>query len=131
MTTVKMTREQKADKLTNLWNVHESAVAQRLEARDREALDKLAKALGISKHVRVALDWAYTRTMIGSGELGQTASVRAMDQAYAAAKDYVKFCIDAVRTSGVYEYSECRRAIFRLDGACAGYLFAAKERIGA
>jgi hypothetical protein len=130
MSNVKMTREQKADKLSNLWSAHEGAVTRRLEARDREALDKLTKALGISKHVRTALDWAYTRVMIGAGDLGQTTSVRAMDQAYAVAKDYVKFCIAAVRTSGVYEYSECRRAIFRLDGACAGYLFAAKEMVG-
>lgn len=129
MTIVKVTRREIADRLGKLWAVHEAAVVQRLEARDREVLDKLAKALNMPRHVRSALDWAYTRTMVGYAS-DETKARDAAYAAYAAAEAYVKVCLDATRTQSVYEYSESRRAIARFDGACAGYLFAAQERIG-
>lgn len=128
MAIVKMSRAQLADKLQKLWVAHESAVAQRLEARDREALDKLAKALNMPKHVRTALDWSYTRTMIGLFET--TGEVVLKDRAYVVACTYVRYCVGDLRTQSIFEHSENRRMIARCEGACAGYLFAAKERVG-
>lgn len=130
MATVKMSRAQIVAKINELWNVHESAVSLRLEKRDQEALDKLAKFLNMPRHVRVALDWSYTRAMIGSGDLGQTPEAFARDSAYNMASSYVRYCLSAMTTRSVYDYSEDRRMLARCEGACAGYLFAAKERVG-
>jgi hypothetical protein len=130
MAIVKMTRKEIVAKIDKLWSAHEDAVSRRLEVRDREVLDKLAKFLNMPRHVRTALDWSYTRAMIGSGDLGQTPEAFARESAYNMASSYVRYCLSAMTTRSVYDYSEDRRMLARCEGACAGYLFAAKERVG-
>jgi hypothetical protein len=130
MAIVKMNRAQLADHLQKLWSAHEGAVKARLEAHDVKVLDKLAKAMNMPRHVRIALDWGYTRAMIGSGELGQSPEVIARSAAYDAAEGHVKASLKAWRSTGIYDYSENRRRAVKFEGACAGYLFAANERFG-
>ncbi len=125
------TRQQIAKHVDDLWADHEACVRQRLEAEDTKALDKLAKVLQMPRHMRIALNWAYTRAMIGAGDLGRTRSALAMWKAYDAARSWylIKWYVikDAQPVGGLGQYLD---RLAQLDGACAGHLFAAKERIG-
>ena len=132
MAIVKMTRKEIVAKIDKLWSAHESAVSLRLEKRDQEALDKLAKFLNMPRHIRVALDWSYTRAMIGSGDLGQTPEAQAREKAYYSAIAWVASAHDMHEpiNANTADHAFFRRALVTCEGACAGYLFAAKERVG-
>jgi len=125
------TRAQLAKRVDDLWSEHEGAVSQRLEGADRKALDNLAKVLNMPRHIRRALDWSYTRAMIGSGDLGQTPSAIATGHAYDCSRYWVLIKWYLIKqlepAGGLGQYLD---RLAELDGSCAGYLFAAKETVG-
>lgn len=125
---MKMTKKQIAAKIDELLADLDACVAQKLEKHHARVIVVLVKFLNLPGFVDQALSWGYTRTMIGS--LASTEEAKARDNAYTRARWLITAIRDSLNTSAVYEYSECRRKIAKYTGECAGYLFAANERIG-
>lgn len=126
---MKMSKKQIAAKINELLADLDACVAQKLEKRHARVIAVLVKFLSLPEFVDQALSWGYTRTMIGS--LASTEEAKARDNAYTCARSLIVEIRNSLETSAVYEYSECRRKVAQYTGECAGYLFAAKERIGA
>ncbi len=125
---MKMTRKQIVAKINELWATHEACITQHLDRHGVKVLDALAKFLNMPRHVRIALNWGYTRTMIGSLTTDETL---ARERAYGMAYTWILSARDMHEptSANTADLAFYRRRLAQCEGACAGYLFAAKERI--
>lgn len=122
-----MTRREIVAKINELLAEIDACVEQKLEKRHARVIEVLCKFTGQPEFVKEALAWGYTRTMIGS--LASTEEAKARESAYVRARWLILAGRNATEATAIYDYSNYRKQVFKYAGECAGYLFAAKERV--
>jgi hypothetical protein len=121
------TREAKLrTKIDGLLAEHHGAVNQRLEQADTLVLNKIANSLKMPRHVRSALYWAMTSKWYLSPNHFENERVL-RSKAYDMAIVWIHRAVNATTTNQA-ERARYERMMKINEGACAGYLFAAKEQ---